>query len=174
MGRFGAGDGLPLHSHRANHAEAWKTADQYNGGLMRSRLHLLFFILALFAFHSTASGSGGITPEQIFQNSIDWQSLIATWEALPEEHPLGERDPGNSKSPARVLMTLRKDGTCRVFNQEHPMGSDGLWTFEGHEMFMSLPGGSKMELFVYGIKGDFMVTRSPIQGGRDQLWARVK
>ena len=141
---------------------------------MRSRLNLFFFTLIGLALHGTVSGSGGITPEQIFQHSVDWQSLIATWEALPDEHPLGAKDSGNSKPATRVLMTLRKDGTCRVFNQEHPMGSDGLWTLEDHEMFMTLPGGSKMEFFVYGIKGGFMVTRSPIHGGKDQLWARVK
>jgi len=140
---------------------------------MKSRLCLLGVGLILATWHGPVLGSGGITPEQIFQNTIDWQSLISTWEALPNEHPLGEREPGNSKPPARVLMTLRKDGTCRIFNQEHPLGSDGLWILEGHEMFISLPGGSKMEFFVYGIKGGFMVTRSPIQGGQDQLWARV-
>ena len=31
-------------------------------------------------------------------------------------------------------MALRKDGTCRIFNKEHPTGSDGLWTFDDHKM----------------------------------------
>jgi hypothetical protein len=140
---------------------------------MRSCLCLVFLSFILSAWHIPVSGAGGITPEQIFQHTIDWQSLIATWEALPDEHPLGEKEPGNSKSTARVLMTLRKDGTCRVFNQAHPMGSDGLWTLDGHQMFLSLAGDSKIEFFVYGVKGGFMVTRSPFEGGRDQLWARI-
>ena len=62
----------------------------------------------------------GITPEQIYQPEIKLGSLIATWEVLPEDNPLGEKKHEGSKPAIRTLMTLRKDGTCRVFNRDHP------------------------------------------------------
>jgi hypothetical protein len=135
----------------------------------------LVVVLLFFAFapHS-AEPEGGITPEQIYQAKIDENLLIGTWEVLPDENPLEEKVKRNQKPTHRMLMALRKDGTCRVFNEDHPAGSDGLWTFEDHKMFISLPGGSAIEYYVYGVKGDFMVTRSQGKDGRDQLWSRVK
>ncbi len=120
------------------------------------------------------AGAEGITPEQIFQAVIDWNSLIGTWEVLPEGSPLQEKSQGNEQTSARTLMTLRVDGTCRVFDKAHPHGSDGLWTFEDHEMFITFKNAVGIELYIYGVKADFMVTRSPIKGGKDQLWSRIK
>jgi hypothetical protein len=105
---------------------------------------------------------------------IVWDFLMGTWEVLSEETPLAENAEKNGKASPRTLMTLRKDGTCRVFNKDHPSGSDGLWSLEGHHMYISFPNSTVAEYFVYGVKGDFMVTRSPIKDGHDQLWSRVK
>jgi len=133
------------------------------------------FFISLLALHSVQIGlAGGIAPEQIFQAVIDWHGLIGTWEVLPEEHPLEETGKGPVNSSHRTLMALRKDGTCRLFNKEHPTGSDGLWTFDNHEMLVTLKNGSQIGYYVYGIKGDFMVTRTPVKEGKDQLWSRVK
>jgi hypothetical protein len=135
----------------------------------------LLFLSLVIAFHTIpAMGAGGIAPEQIFQTVIDLQSLMGTWEVLPEEHPLEETGKGNVNSSFRTLMALRKDGTCRIFNKEHPTGSDGLWTFDDHKMSIAFKNGSQVGYYVYGIKGDFMVTRTPVNGGKDQLWSRVK
>lgn len=131
-------------------------------------------VLILLGLARTVLGSGGITPEQIYQATVDWKSLIATWEALPDDSPLAEKNSDNAKSQHRTLIALRKDGTCRVFNPDFPMGADCLWTFEDHRLFITFPGGLKVDYYVYGIKGDFMITRSPIKDGKDQLWARVK
>lgn len=133
-------------------------------------------ILALFiaAFPRVLLGAGGITPEQIYQPTIDWNKLIGTWEVLPDDNPLDEKVKNNRRSTDRMLMTLRKDGTCRVFNKEYPQGSDGLWTSEGHQMIITFPNGGKLDLFIYGIKGDFMMAMSPINNGKDLLWSRVK
>jgi len=133
-------------------------------------LPLIFAIVASTAAYAV----GGITPEQIYQQAVDWQAVIGTWEVLPEDNPLAEKGKTAPPPSSRTLMTLRKDGTCRVFSKDHPTGSDGLWTFESHEMHIRLPDGSKAEFFVYGVRGDFMVTRSPIRDGKDQLWSRVK
>jgi hypothetical protein len=133
------------------------------------------FLIVLLALHTMpAEGAGGIAPEQIFQRVIDLKHLIGTWEVLPEEHPLEETNKANQDSSYRTLMALRKDGTCRFFNKEHPTGSNGLWTFEDHKMFITFKNGSRIGYYVYGIKGDFMVTRTPVKGGKDQLWSRVK
>ena len=135
----------------------------------------LLFLSLMIAFHAiSAMGAGGIAPEQIFQAVIDFQSLMGTWEVLPEEHPLEETGKANANSSVRTLMALRKDGTCRIFNKEHPTGSDGLWTFDDHEMSITFKNGSQVGYYVYGIKGDFMVTRTPVKKGKDQLWSRVK
>jgi len=136
----------------------------------------LLATLALFiaALPHEARGSGGITPEQIFQPVVGWDSLIGTWEVLTEENPLAEKDRQEAKSRHRTLLALRKDGTCRIFDPDHPSGSDGLWTFEDHEILINLPSSLKIGFYVYGVKGDFMITRSPVQGGKDQLWSRVK
>ncbi len=133
-------------------------------------------ILALFVavFPRISPGAGGITPEQIYQPAIDWNKLIGTWEVLPDDHPLGEKVKNNRRQTDRTLMTLRKDGTCRVFNKEYPLGSDGLWTSEDHQMIITFPNGGKLDLFIYGIKGDFMMAMSPIKNGKDFLWSRVK
>jgi len=121
-----------------------------------------------------SKASSGITPEQIFQHPIDWAALIGTWEVLPEESPLAEPAPNGTPSRHRTMLALRKDGTCRIFNPDHPNGSDGVWTFEGHEIFITLPKGSQVVYYIYGIKGDFMITRSSPGNGQDQLWSRVK
>jgi len=133
-------------------------------------------ILALFiaVFPRVSPGAGGITPEQIYQPVIDWNKLIGTWEVLPDDHPLGERVNNNRRPTDRTLMTLRKDGTCRVFNKEYPLGSDGLWTSQDHKMIITFPNGGKLDLFIYGIRGDFMMAMSPIKNGKDLLWSRVK
>lgn len=135
-----------------------------------------FFLFSLFLalIPEIVTGAGGITPEQIYQHTIKWKRVYGTWEILPEENPLAENGTTRSPASSRTLMTLRKDGTCRVFNKEYPRGSDALWWYEGHEMHISFPAGSRVGFYVYGVKGDFMVTRSPIKGGRDQLWSRVK
>jgi len=134
---------------------------------------LLFVGLVAAGSHLHAQQSG-ITPEQIYQREIEWAHLIGTWEVLPEENPLAENSKSNATPSHRTLMTLRKDGTCRVFNKDHRTGSDAIWTFENHEMFITFPNGSRIEYFVYGVKKDFMITRSPIKDGRDQLWSRIK
>jgi hypothetical protein len=134
----------------------------------------LFLILMLALYSMPAGGAGEIAPEQIFQPVIDLQSLLGSWEVLPEEHPLEEKGKVNVNASFRTLMALRKDGTCRVFNKEFPTGSDGLWTFEDHRMSITFKNGSQVQYYVYGIKGDFMVTRTPVENGKDQLWSRVK
>jgi hypothetical protein len=133
-------------------------------------------VLAVMIIHVAESSpvAGAITPEQMYQPEIEWGQLISTWEVLPDHDPLAERGREDKKPAPRVLMTLRKDGTCRLFNDNYPAGTDGLWTFESHKIFIALPDASRLEYFVYGIRGDFMMTRSPVQGGADQLWSRVK
>lgn len=116
----------------------------------------------------------GITPEQIFQHSVDPVTLLGTWEKLPEVNPLAEKLGKGALSEFRTLMTLRKDGTCRIFDGQNPSGIDGVWIYENHHMAITLNGTIRLELFVYGVKDDFMVTRSPVKNGIDQLWSRVK
>jgi len=135
----------------------------------------IFFLILMLVLHTiSAAGAGEIAPEQIFQPVINLESLIGSWEVLPEQHPLEETNKVNPKLSHRTLMALRKDGTCRFFNKEHPTGSDGLWTLEDHKMFITFNDGSRVGYYVYGIKGDFMVTRTPVKEGKDQLWSRVK
>lgn len=116
----------------------------------------------------------GITPEQIYQPEIDWQKILGTWEKLPEIKPLSETPARTSDQGFRTLMTLRKDGTCRIFNTDNPSGIDGVWTHKDHAMFVTISQTNHLEFFIYGIKNDFMVTRSPLKNGLDQLWSKVK
>lgn len=118
--------------------------------------------------------SGGITPEEIYQQNLDLRSLLGTWEKLPEVNPLAEKSVKNPDLEFRTLLTLRKDGTCRVFDGSNVSGTDGTWKSDNHNVFVDLPGNIRIEFFVYGVKGDFMVTRSPLENGLDQLWSRVK
>ena len=133
--------------------------------------------LSLFCIINLDVCSGfavGITPEEIYQQKLDLGSMLGTWEKLPEVNPLAEKSWGKTNLEFRTLMTLRKDGTCRIFDGENISGIDGVWNHENHHMIITLPGAVNLEFFVYGIKGDFMVTRSPLQNGVDQLWSRVK
>ncbi|HMK34222.1 MAG TPA: hypothetical protein VK463_04075 [Desulfomonilaceae bacterium] len=135
--------------------------------------YLLVLFFLMWVPHNSWAAEG-IAPERIYQQTIDVNTLIATWEVLPDENPLDERNATPENASHRTLMTLRKDGTCRVFNQDNPTGSDGLWTLEDHDVLVSLKNGKHMEFYVYGVKGDFMVARSPIKEGKDQLWSKVK
>lgn len=134
---------------------------------------LVFAVVAALMPHATQSADG-VTPEQIFQPVIDLNALIGTWEALPEDNPLDEKGKRITSASHRVLLTLRKDGTCRMFKHDNPTGSDGIWTLEDHDMSVRFQDGSRMEFYVYGAKWGFMVTRSPIKDGTDQLWSTVK
>ncbi|MBI4963714.1 MAG: hypothetical protein HY913_10610 [Desulfomonile tiedjei] len=142
--------------------------------LLASRLLLLPLVILVTASVQDVRGAGGIAPEQIFQEIVKPESLIGTWEVLPDETPLAEQEVREAKSRPRTLLTLRKDFTGRIFDLDHPSGSDGSWIFENHALLITLQSGAKVEFYVYGVKGDFMVTRSPIKGGKDQLWSRVK
>ncbi len=135
---------------------------------------LTAFTLIILLLPQSLTADGGITPEQIYQAAIDWNKLIGTWEVLPDNHLLEEKAKNNARTSDRMLMTLRKDGTCRVFNKEYPLGSDGRWKSDDHQMLITFPDGRKLDLFIYGIKGDFMVALSPIKKGKDLLWSRVK
>lgn len=137
-------------------------------------LRFLLLILLVTTWPSSAFGDAGITAEQIFQTNIDWKIVTGTWEVLPEENPLSENGKTQSKASHRALMTLRKDGTCRVFNKLYPAGSDAIWTLEDHKLFITFPNGSLAEHYVYGVRGDFMITRTPASNGTDKLWSRVK
>ncbi len=145
------------------------------GGLMKHQPCLLIMSFLFIVFlPRILSAEGGITPEQIYQPGIDWNKLIGTWEVLPDSHPLDEKIKNNRRPTDRMLMTLRKDGTCRLFNKEYPLGTDCVWKSEDHQMLITFPNGGKLDLFVYGIKGDFMMALSPIKNGKDLLWSRVK
>jgi hypothetical protein len=135
---------------------------------------ITFLVLTMALVPHNIRAGEGIAPEQIFQSVVDWNKLVGTWEALPNVDPLNEKAEAVENTSNRVLMTLRKDGTCRIFNKDHPTGTDGLWTFGDHDMFVKFKNGRHLGFFVYGIKGDFMVTRSPIKAGKDQLWSKVK
>ena len=139
-----------------------------------ARTSLLAALMISLAWVPGVRAGAGMTPEQIYDPGLKWKRLIGTWEILPDDNPLGEKRNKTNKRGHRMLMTLRKDGTCRIFNADYPDGSDGLWTFEAHKMFITLPDASRLEFYVYGVKGDFMITRSPVKNGRDQLWSRVK
>lgn len=141
---------------------------------MKTGVNAAFVLLCLTTLVRISFAGAGISPEQIYQPAIDWNGVVGTWEVLPDDNPLGEKQ-GRAAQPAvRTIMTLRKDGTCRIFDRKHPAGADALWTYENHEMFVKFPVGTSVGLFVYGVRGDYMVTRSPIKGGKDQLWSRVK
>ena len=141
---------------------------------MRRCFCAAFVLLCVLTVARTGLGEAGISPEQIYQPSVNWNSVVGTWEILPDESPLSENQGKEPQRAVRTIMTLRKDGTCRVFDSKHPAGADCLWTYEDHEMFIRFPDGSNVGLFVYGVRGDYMVTRSPIKGAKDQLWSRVK
>jgi hypothetical protein len=144
------------------------------GDLMKTVFTFLLVALISFAWIPAVRAGAGMTPEQIYTPALKWKRLVGTWEILPDDNPLAQKR--NKKNPRahRMLMTLRKDGTCRIFNDDYPDGSDGLWTFENHKMFITLPDATGLEFYVYGVKGEFMITRSPVKNGRDQLWSRVK
>ena len=138
--------------------------------MKRSLIAWLLFVLC----HANADGSGGITPEQIYQTNLDWQTVIGSWEKLPEENPLAEKPNGFKDPSFRSLITLRKDGTCRIFNEAYPAGIDGVWSYDDHSISVTLPNKVKINMYVYGVRGDFMITRTPEKKGVDQLWSRVK
>ena len=161
---------LPMSPHQEHEPHC-----RWSGwGSSAQKILLVFTLSCAALILAPTAGAEGITPEQIFQSVIDWNSLIGTWEVLPERSPLQEKSRSNEQMSDRTLMTLRVDGTCRVFDKAHPHGSDGLWTFEDHEMFITFKNAAGIELYIYGVKADFMVTRSPIKGGKDQLWSRIK
>jgi len=141
---------------------------------MISISRLVFAFLAMCISPVLVEGGGGITPEQIYQANLDWKKLIGTWEVLPDRNPLAENSKRNPGRPTRILMTLRKDGTCRIFNKDYPAGSDGLWTIENHQLSISFPDASLIRYYVYGVKGDFMITGASAKNSRDKLWSRVK
>ncbi|AFM23263.1 hypothetical protein [Desulfomonile tiedjei] len=134
---------------------------------------IMIVAMLLWAVPGSSMGNG-ITPEQIYQPEIKLNHLIGTWEILPENNPLAEATKTNPQASQRTLMTLRVDGTCRIFDKAHPEGSDGLWTLEDHAMFITFKSAPGIEFYVYGVKADFMVTRSPIKQGKDQLWSKIK
>lgn len=135
---------------------------------------LIIPVLASLVIAVPCRGDGGITPEQIYQPSIDWKTLIGTWEVLPDDNPLSEKPASVKPRTRRALISLRQDGTCRIFNDRHPAGSDGMWTFQDHKVFIRFPNADKLEYYVYGIKGDFMVTRSNGTEAKHLLWSRVR
>jgi len=141
---------------------------------MKGILSQLLALTVIVSMLQPACGAGGITPEQIFQAKIDWDKLIGTWEALPDDDPLAENGKGGAKTSQPTLMTLRKDGTCRIMSKENPLGADGLWASNDHGLFITFADKSEIALYVYGLKGDFMITQSPPRTGKDQLWGRVK
>lgn len=140
---------------------------------MNHWLPVVAILIVLGAGNPQGPG-GGVTPEQIFQQHLDWNSLVATWEILPHDNPLAESDNGEKKATDNTLMALRKDGTCRVFDRDHPLGADGLWTVDGHDLVITFPKGPKLHLYVYGVKADFMITRVMGRSPLYQLWSRVK
>jgi hypothetical protein len=149
-------------------------ARKKRSNMRRTLVCVTVFAVLCGAFTVDTAVSQGIAPEQIYQPALDHDALLGPWEALPEDNPLAERKKGGPVLAPRMMMTLRKDGTCRIFDNENPSGADGLWTVEDHELYVTFQSGAVMEFFVYGVKGDFMVTRSPIKAGRDQLWSRVR
>lgn len=135
---------------------------------------LSLLTLSIFCFDVDSGLAVGIAPEQIYQENLDLASILGTWEKLPEINPLAEKSEGKTNPEFRTLLTLRKDGTCRVFDGENVSGADGTWKHDNHNVIIMLSGAIKLTFYVYGIKGDFMVTRSPLGNGVDQLWSRVK
>ena len=145
-----------------------------------SALVLALLITGVGPFHPETNAGGGMTPEQIFQKTIHWDDVVGTWEVLPEDNPLAEKRNNGPVAGHRTMMALRKDGTCRLFSKDFPAGADGMWYVDDkdkdkdHIMFIRFPNSTLVDYYVYGVKGDFMVTRSPVRNGRDQLWSRVK
>lgn len=131
------------------------------------------FLTCLFMVAGSAA-AGGVTPEQIYQPRLQLDHLVGAWELLPDEYPFDEKQGAGHKTRTREMMALRKDGTCRIFSAEHPTGVDGTWTLDDHSMFIKPTNGPRIDRFVYGVRADFMMTRSPIKEGRDQLWARIR
>ncbi len=130
-------------------------------------------ILSLLICRPVPAEAQGIAPEQIFQSTLRMKDLIGSWEALLEHHPLEEKSVASDRK-ARTLLTLRRDGTSRLFDQANPTGTDGLWTLEDHLLQIKFKNQSQKTFFIYGIKMDFMVTRTPMKDGRDQLWSKIK
>ena len=131
---------------------------------------MLFGIAALPCFSEF-----GIKPEQVYTREVPpWRLIVDTWEILPNIDPLAEKPYLRSKSTQRTRMTLRKDGKCRVFNEDFPKGSDGRWFYQDRRITISLSKATSIEYFVYGVKGDYMWTHTSRKGGRDQLWTRAK
>lgn len=138
------------------------------------RLCILVFFISLNCLPTASYSSGGITPEQIYQANLQWHNVVGSWEKLPEDNPLAENPANLKEADFRSLITLRKDGTCRIFSETYPVGIDGVWSFNDHSIHVTLPNQVKMDMYVYGVKGDFMITRTPAKNGLDQLWSRVK
>jgi hypothetical protein len=126
----------------------------------------------------TLEPEAGLKPEHIYQKKIDWNNVMGTWEVLPEVNPLAERPKTGPGRTQRTLMTLREDGTCRVFDTERPTGSDGLWTYEKNRLYIGFPDSDKIEYLVYGVRlrkdGGFMITDQPGHRGKYVLWSKVK
>jgi len=149
-----------------------------------SALVLALFVVGAGPFSPETDAGGGMTPEQIFQQTIDWDQVVGTWEVLPDDNPLAEKRNNGSVSNHRTMMALRKDGTCRIFNKDFPAGADAMWHIpdkdrdknrdKDHTMSIRFPNSTLVDFYVYGVKGDFMITRSPVRNGKDQLWSRVK
>jgi hypothetical protein len=129
-------------------------------------------ILVMFVF-ILLTHAQGISPEQIYQNVINMSEVLGTWEALPEDHPL-EESKNKNLATIRDLLTIRQDGTCRIFDETKPNGVDGIWELDDHELRMKFRDTTKKIFFIYGIRNNFMVTRSETQMGKHQLWAKVK
>jgi hypothetical protein len=134
---------------------------------------LIILIMLGILMNACVAYAGGVAPEQIFQHKLSVEQLVGVWELLPDENPLEDRRDASPRSRIRTMMALRKDGTCRVFSAQHPAGLDGTWSLDDHRMSVTLTNAKKIHHYVYGVRGDFMVTRTPVKAGRDELWARV-
>lgn len=141
---------------------------------MKPFLYMFTTLFILFGAVSVALGDAGIPPERIYQPKIHWKSLVGTWEVLADDNPLAEKTLRKADNSGRVLMTLRKDGTCRIFNGKQGRGKDGIWTLENHQMYIKFPQDPHVSYYVYGVQDDFMVTRAGQGAEKDQLWSRVK
>lgn len=138
-----------------------------------ARLSLNAFIL--MAVFITRAAAGVPAPELIYSDKAPREeSLIGTWEVLPDVDPLAEKHAQQEPKKCRILVTLRQDGTCRVFNEDYPNGSDGVWFFSNRRVFIKFPSGVTVNYYVYGVKGPYMVTTRLGREGPDQLWSRVR
>lgn len=118
----------------------------------------------------------GVTPEQIYQQVVSVNDITGAWEILPQENPLMETGNEN-KDSRRKLLTLRKDGTCRILDEADQVVTDGTWRLDDHELHLHPKGGAKKAYrtyFVYGIRNGFMVTRLKGAKAKDELWSRIK